>query len=93
MLKRMEGRRIIISGEVQGVSFRYGAKQQAEALGLSGWVRNRRDGRVELAAFGEKRALARLADWCRQGPAAAAVDEVRTEALAYEARSGFTIEG
>ena len=69
-------RRIIVSGRVQGVCFRVWTQEQARALGLSGWVRNRRDGSVEILACGDEAALDDLAALCRQGPPAARVVEV-----------------
>lgn len=65
-----------ITGRVQGVSFRYHARERARALGLTGWVRNLIDGRVELVAEGAAEDLRALLDWCEDGPAAARVDRV-----------------
>lgn len=66
-----------ISGYVQGVSFRYYTKRQAVSLGLTGFVRNLGDGRVEVVAQGPKRELEKLAEWLRHGPSGASVE--RTE--------------
>jgi acylphosphatase len=68
-----------ISGRVQGVSFRYYTQRQAEALVLTGWVRNRTDSTVELIAEGPRQSLEQLVEWCRQGPALARVDQVALE--------------
>ncbi len=68
--------RCFISGRVQGVNFRYYTRQQAERLGLRGWVRNLFDGRVEAVFEGEEEAVKRMIAWCRHGPPAARVDEV-----------------
>ncbi|MCA9673306.1 MAG: acylphosphatase [Myxococcales bacterium] len=65
-----------ISGRVQGVFYRASARDKALSLGLRGWVRNRRDGSVELVAAGDDEALARLAAWCERGPPSARVDIV-----------------
>lgn len=65
-----------VSGRVQGVSFRAATRRRALALGLSGWVRNRRDGDVELYACGEPTACAELQQWLWQGPPAARVGSV-----------------
>jgi acylphosphatase len=77
---------LLIHGHVQGVGFRWALAQQATALGLVGWVRNRSDGRsVEALAWGPASALRRLADWARHGPATARVEQVEVrEATAAE---------
>ena len=66
-----------IRGRVQGVGFRWFIVEKAEQLNLAGWVRNRRDGCVELAAAGPTEALKELETAARQGPRGAHVDEVR----------------
>jgi acylphosphatase len=68
-----------IHGRVQGVGFRYHAERQARGLGLTGWVRNRADGDVEILAEGPADALRQLLDWCRQGPPSAAVTRVEEQ--------------
>ena len=75
----MIGRRLTIRGHVQGVFFRNWTVAQAQALGLRGWVRNRRDGSVEVLAFGPDEAVAALTERCREGPPAARVDHVAVE--------------
>jgi acylphosphatase len=65
-----------IEGRVQGVGYRWWAVGAARRLGLCGWVRNRRDGSVELLAIGDAEAIDRLAELCREGPPAAAVTAV-----------------
>ena len=70
---------LIIKGRVQGVFFRVRAQEVAEELGLSGVVRNRPDGCVELVAEGPDQELSRLRDWARRGPSEAhitGVDEI-----------------
>lgn len=69
----------LISGRVQGVYYRASAAEQAAALGLAGWVRNLRDGRVELVAEGPPAAVDALLRWCAQGPAHARVEAVEVE--------------
>ncbi|MDX1496006.1 MAG: acylphosphatase [Salinisphaeraceae bacterium] len=66
-------RRYLISGTVQGVGFRYATCQEAEAIGLQGWVRNLADGRVEVVACGNAEALHHLEGWLRNGPSGARV--------------------
>jgi acylphosphatase len=65
-----------IEGRVQGVGFREGCVRQARTLGLDGWVRNRRDGSVEVMARGGASALAALEAWLHRGPPPARVDGV-----------------
>jgi acylphosphatase len=55
-------------------------RQQARALGVTGWVRNRADGSVEAVVQGESAAVERMLDWARRGPPAARVDVVEIEA-------------
>ncbi len=66
---------------MQGVGFRYCTRAQARALGLSGWVRNRADGRVEAVLCGETSAVESMLAWCSIGPAGACVHNVQTQAL------------
>jgi acylphosphatase len=77
--------RCFVAGRVQGVSYRAYARHQATQLGLTGWVRNCPDGRVELVAEGEQEALQQLVLWCYQGPPAANVTDVETQ---WEAATG-----
>jgi acylphosphatase len=67
-----------IRGRVQGVGFRWYVMEIGRELGLSGWVRNRPDGIVELAAAGDNAALAKLEAAVAAGPGGARVEEVRT---------------
>lgn len=69
----MIARRIIVAGRVQGVGFRDALIEQASLLGLTGWVRNRRDGTVEALLQGAPKALESAIDWARAGPPAARV--------------------
>lgn len=65
-----------ISGRVQGVFFRANTWRQARSLGLTGWVRNLPDGRVETVFEGEARAAEAMLDWCRRGAPPARVAEL-----------------
>ncbi len=85
-------RRVEVRGRVQGVGFRWSCVRLAEALGVAGWVRNRADGSVELVAEGAAGAVERLVDWCRSGPAGAAVWEVLTTDEEPEGEVGFRVE-
>lgn len=69
----------IVEGRVQGVGFRYFVQESANVLGLSGWVRNRWEGSVELTAEGERAALERLLAAVRRGPRSSFVSEVRAD--------------
>ena len=66
----------VIRGRVQGVGYRDWAERQARALGLSGYVRNRRDGSVELVAAGSVDCIERMLNLCRQGPRLAQVQDI-----------------
>ncbi len=68
--------RWLIAGQVQGVGYRAWMVEQARALGLDGWVRNRADGAVEALVLGEPASLARLQQACRQGPRHARVERI-----------------
>ena len=68
---------IIVSGFVQGVTFRYSAREKARALGLTGFVRNEKDGAVRIEAEGERDRIKILIEWCKDGPAYAEVRDVR----------------
>lgn len=69
-------RHLQIRGKVQGVYYRASMVEEALRLGLSGWVRNRRDGSVEAMACGTPAQLELLTAWARRGPPAAIVTEV-----------------
>jgi acylphosphatase len=74
--------RVIVKGRVQGVSYRWFTVEEAERLGLTGWVRNLPDGSVELEAEGPEPQLEALVTWCRRGPPAARVTDVDVEWIA-----------
>jgi acylphosphatase len=84
-------RRVVISGRVQGVFFRDGARREAGRLGVAGWVRNRDDGTVEAHLEGAADAVERLVEWCRRGPARADVERVEVAAAEPEGARGFEI--
>ena len=65
-----------VSGKVQGVGFRWFVREAARRANLDGWVKNRDDGRVEIAATGTDRAIADFVTQVRRGPPGARVDRV-----------------
>lgn len=79
-------RRYFISGMVQGVGFRYFTQDEAERLSLSGFVRNLRDGRVEVYAIGSKEKLARMRAILERGPRGAMVQHVVEEPAEVDAK-------
>jgi acylphosphatase len=86
---RMIGQRLRIFGHVQGVFFRAWTMRQAQLLGVKGWVRNRRDGSVEVEAYGAEAAVEALIATCREGPSQARVERISIEEIEGEAPSGF----
>jgi acylphosphatase len=67
---------LTISGRVQGVGYRMSRVAEARRLGVTGWVRNRRDGTVEAVVDGSPDAVAQIVRWARRGPPAASVTQV-----------------
>jgi acylphosphatase len=74
----METIHLEVEGRVQGVGFRWFVVEQARGLAVGGWVRNRPDGRVEIAATGSRAALEKLEIAIRAGPRGARVEAVTT---------------
>lgn len=83
--------RAIVSGRVQGVSYRASTADEAQRLGLGGWVKNRRDGSVEVEAEGPPERVAELLRWSEHGPPAARVSGVVVEELGLVGEVEFTI--
>jgi acylphosphatase len=81
--------RVLISGRVQGVWFRGWTIETASARGVRGWVRNRRDGRVEALLIGSRAAVEAVIADCRHGPPAARVESVETADAADDGSPGF----
>lgn len=73
-------RHLRIQGRVQGVGYRAALRAEAESSGVSGWVRNRRDGSVEAVVQGGPEAVAGILAWARRGPPAASVVTVDAQA-------------
>jgi acylphosphatase len=83
-------KRILVSGQVQGVFFRDTARREAERLGISGSARNLDDGRVEIVAEGEDDAVGQLITWARSGPSHADVTDVEVRNEKPQGTSGFS---
>lgn len=86
------GRRFVVSGRVQGVGFRFFARDRAYVENIRGAVRNLDDGRVEVIAEGDAEAMQRFERSLRRGPAAARVDEVLVETAPPAGLADFRIE-
>jgi len=84
-------RRVVVTGEVQGVSYRDACRRVAAAERVSGWVRNRSDGSVEAAFEGAPDAVARLVAWANHGPPTALVEAVAVYEEEPERLTGFEI--
>jgi acylphosphatase len=82
---------LLAKGRVQGVSYRVSAKEEADRLGLTGWVRNTPEGHVEITATGNDAALHAFTTWCRRGPAHAHVTDLITENLPETPFPNFSI--
>ncbi len=74
---------IFVSGRVQRVLFRDGARRKARRLGVAGWVRNLQDGRVEAVFEGEKNKVEEMVNWAKKGPILAKVKELEEEWQEY----------
>jgi acylphosphatase len=86
-------RRIVVSGQVQGVFFRETTRRRALQAGVSGWVRNCPDGTVEAVFEGERDAVERLVAFCEEGPRGSRVDRVDVTAEEPERLDGFEVAG
>jgi acylphosphatase len=84
-------RRVVVTGNVQGVFFRDSCRREASSRGVSGWVTNRADGAVEAVFEGEPDAVDSMVDWCSHGPRGADVDSVDTTTEDPEGLSGFDV--
>jgi acylphosphatase len=84
-------RRVLVSGRVQGVGFRQHCAAVARGAGVAGWVRNRRDGRVEVVLEGPADRVAQVVSWCRRGPTLAEVEAVEVRDEPPTGESGFRV--
>ncbi len=83
---------VFITGTVQGVGYRYSTVQEAQKLGIRGWVRNRLDGRVEAVFEGREPLIEQMLQWCHQGPSSAKVTDVTVETLEPQFYQGFEVK-
>ena len=84
-------RRVVASGNVQGVFFRDATRREADARGVAGWVRNRGDGTVEAVFEGSEEAVEALVEFCRSGPGHARVERLDVEREEPEGLGGFEV--
>ena len=91
MRQGKEAKRWLISGDVQGVGFRFFVQRKATALGIAGWTRNLDDGRVEVYGVGDADALNDLAAALHAGPRGARVSGVEEREDTVQSLSGFSI--
>jgi len=75
----MKGLNLKIYGQVQGVFFRANTQEEAQRLGLAGWVKNKVDGSVLIEAQGEKEKLEQLIDWCQKGSPNSQVEKIEIQ--------------
>ena len=84
---------VYVSGRVQGVFYRDYTQRQARARGVTGWVRNLSDGRVEAVFEGDEQAINHMVAWCRRGSPHAYVTDVRVEHEPYRGEfRGFSVK-
>jgi len=81
-----------VSGKVQGVFFRANTRKRAEKLGINGWVKNLKDGRVEAVLEGSEEDVKELIGWLHQGPKLAQVEEVEVDWKQPQGLKQFTIK-
>jgi len=83
--------RIQVKGKVQGVFFRASTQQEAEKLGVKGWVRNEPDGSVLIEAEGSASAMEAFLAWCHEGPPAARVSRLNKEIIGTQGYQDFEV--
>lgn len=85
---------LVVRGRVQGVYFRASTQREAKRLGLTGWVKNRTDGSVEMCVEGEEESLKEMIAWAHRGPTAARVERVDVRWRGFIGEfADFRIEG
>jgi acylphosphatase len=85
--------RIVVHGRVQAVGYRFGARIEAQRLGVAGWIRNRSDGAVEAEIEGEARSVDAMLAWLDDGPPGADVTSISTASVEPTGERGFRITG
>lgn len=84
-------KRAIVTGQVQGVGFRWGAREEAHRIGVTGWARNRQDGSVEVEVEGDPDSVRRMLDWLRSGPPGGTVHGVEVSDATPDGDDAFRI--
>ena len=82
---------LVISGKVQGVFYRASAKERADKLKINGWIKNTKEGDVEVLASGSNENLSKFAEWCKKGPSGANVTNVAVTNMDEKPEQGFKI--
>jgi acylphosphatase len=80
-----------ITGDVQGVGFRYDARARSRSLDVAGWIHNAPDGSVEAVFEGDDERVESMIDWCRRGPLGARVDDVEVSWEEPGGETGFGV--
>jgi len=83
------GCKVIVSGHVQGVGFRYYTSQQAHLCDVTGHAKNLYNGNVEVLIYGRRTAVTQMLQWLNKGPASARVKEIKVTTIPYEVIKGF----
>ena len=83
------GCKVIVSGSVQGVGFRYYTRREACKHGVSGYAKNLYDGDVEVVLYGESEKIVKMVKWLENGPRTAFVDDIKVSKIPYVAESEF----
>ncbi len=83
--------RVVVTGDVQGVGFRWTCRERATQEAVGGFVRNLPDGRVEAVFEGDEDRVNRMVEWCREGPGFGRVERIEVEDLPPEGQDQFVI--
>jgi acylphosphatase len=83
--------KLLITGRVQGVYYRASAKAAADSLGVTGTVKNNRQGQVEILASGSEMTLKVFIAWCYEGPPGASVSDIKIDKIEDQEFKGFSI--